>query len=67
MTQHIGHDHLVGYRFHITDIDARTHTVAIRYDETAWLPGVTMTEQFAWTEFLQHLMEGRFEICRPAI
>jgi hypothetical protein len=65
MTKHVGHDHLSGYRFHITDIDADTRTVAIKYDETAWHHGVAMTDQLNWTDFLAHLIDGRFEIRRP--
>ncbi len=65
MTKHIGHDHLSGYRFHITEIDQDSRTVAIRYDETAWRPGVTMVDRINWTEFLEHLIDGRFEIRRP--
>ncbi len=64
MTNHIGHDHRSGYRFHITDIDPHSHKVAIQYDETAWQPGVTLTDQLDWTEFLAHLIDGRFEIRR---
>ena len=65
MIKHIGHDHRSGYRFHITEIDTDSHKVAIQYDETAWRPGVTMRDQLDWTEFLEHLIDGRFEIRRP--
>ncbi len=65
MIKHVGHDHHSGYRFHITEIDADSHKVAIQYDETAWQPGVTVTDRFDWTEFLVHLLDGRFEIRRP--
>lgn len=65
MMKHIGHDHRSGYRFHITEIDPDSRKVAIQYDETAWQPGVTVTDQIDWTEFLEHLIDGRFEIRRP--
>lgn len=64
MTEHVGYDHLSGYRFRIAEIDTDTHSVAIQYDETLWLPGVAPTDRLSWNEFLQQLMLGHFEI-RP--
>lgn len=68
MTRHFGHDHQSGYRFVVTAIDLNTRTVAIRYDETAWAPGARVTERLAWNDFLQHVIDGRFEFrqsCEP--
>ena len=65
MSKHIGHDHPQGYRFRIVDIDAASQTVAIRYEQTAWLRNGEVTEELSCTDFLEALAAGRFEI-RPA-
>ena len=62
MTRHFGHDHRSGYRFVVTAIDMNTQTVAIRYDETAWAPGTRVINRLAWNDFLQYVIDGRFEI-----
>jgi hypothetical protein len=65
MTKHTGYDHRSEYRFRIAAFNTETHTVAIQYAETVWSPGDTLTNRLPWTEFLEQLMQGHFEI-RPA-
>lgn len=65
MSKHIGHDHERASRFHIVDIDAAKHIIAIEYERTAWLSGCELTETLSCTEFLEQLAAGRYEI-RPA-
>ncbi|CAL1239679.1 hypothetical protein [Candidatus Methylocalor cossyra] len=62
MNKHVGHDHSCHNRFRIIELDRATHSVVIQYAENDWLRGVERTQRFAWMDFLQGLMDGRFEI-----
>ncbi|MVF24383.1 hypothetical protein EVC37_22650 [Methylocaldum sp. BRCS4] len=64
MHPHIGLDHLTGYRFQIIELSADTNTVLLHYEETAWPQEVEPTRRMAWTEFVDHLIQGHFEILR---
>jgi hypothetical protein len=64
MGKHIGHDHSCHNRFHIVELDPAARTVVIRYEENEWTQGTEQTRQLDWIEFLEGLMDGRFEI-RP--
>lgn len=62
MNKHLGHDHSCHTRFHIIGIDPATHSVVIQYAENEWLRGMAQTRRMVWTEFLEKLMDGSFEI-----
>lgn len=64
MHPHIGLDHLTGYRFQIVELCADTNTVLISYEETAWPQELEPTRRMVWTEFVDHLIQGHFEILR---
>jgi calcineurin-like phosphoesterase family protein len=64
MHPHIGLDHLTGYRFQIVKLCGDTNTVVIHYEETAWPQETEPTRRMAWTEFVDHLIQGHFEILR---
>jgi hypothetical protein len=62
MNKHLGHDHAYHHHFHIVGIDPATSSVLIQYDANDWLRGLDQIQPMAWTEFLEKLMDGSFEV-----
>ncbi len=62
MSKHIGHDHLLKNHFNIIGIDPPGQSVILQYENNGWMRGQEPIQQLGWVEFIEGVMEGRFEI-----
>ena len=62
MTKHAGRDQKTRAKFHIVGFDAATGMVELHHSPDGWVKDASDTEHMSWMDFLQGLMDGRFEI-----
>ena len=66
MNKHIGHDHSIQNHFTIIGFDEQDQSVRLQYESNEWMRSQNPIRQMGWVEFLEAVMDGRFEIRHPA-